>query len=549
MTESVIITVQMEVDSTQFYMATQGFSGSNFYNPFVQSLPSIEWSGEGFLKTEAGQLVLTNDPDNDDHPFAYATNWNSLITNPDQQFLTSINPGEPEGAKSALWHGYSVVRSITEDAIEFDLFEFAKYSALDNQRLVGSYSVSSLTAGDPTILAIDNREMGSNTAEDWIEPGDLIEVNNTFSPVIANTQYLVTAVSSNNVSIDLDSSGATFATPRVVTNTFDSGSGTQCILNKVLTVPYVAFATGATKREIPRDRFFQDGFFGAYFFTAFQNWYPSPGSNFKIFIDGVDETSNFTLVTKSYKRTDNANYDGTITVLTTTTNQTVFDMVDLLYSPCDKTKAPDSDDSVKAGIMIEYSNDTTIEDFLDEICKNTNHQFFVRYTSATDSALNSFLIERSNAPSATTLDDGQILSATYVFQNPVKAVSCSFETRNESGSLAGDNYQFIESTKNLSILNSDLPSGSEISVDQIHDQTGQQLNYLQAILDVEKKINVTVTLDNINTSILPGDNLNFTREVDKITVNQLLVRKISYDLNSQQTTFEGDGTITLLEKT
>ena len=101
----------------------------------------------------------------------------------------------------------------------------------------------------------------------------------------------------------------------------------------------------------------------------------------------------------------------------------------------------------------------------------------------------------------------------------------------------------------LSILNSDLPSGSEISVNQIHDQTGQQLNYLQAILDVEKKINVSVTLDNINTSILPGDNLNFTREVDKITVNQLLVRKIQYDLNSQQTTFEGDGTITLIEKT
>ena len=60
---------------------------------------------------------------------------------------------------------------------------------------------------------------------------------------------------------------------------------------------------------------------------------------------------------------------------------------------------------------------------------------------------------------------------------------------------------------------------------------------------------LTVTLDNINTSILPGDNLNFTREVDKVTVNQLLVRKIIYDLNKQETTFCGDGTITLLEKT
>ena len=549
MSESVIITVQMEVGSTQFYMATQGFAGSNFYHPFVQSLPTIEWSGEGFLKTQAGQMTLTNNPDNDDHPFAYSTNWNSLITDPDQQFLTSINPGEPEGAKSALWHGYSVVRNITENSIQFDLFELAKYTALDNQRLVGDYSVSSLTAGNPTILTIDNREMGGNTAEDWIKVGDLITVNNTFSPVIANTQYLVTAVSSNNVSIALDSSGATFATPRVVTNTFDSGSGTRCILNKILTVPYVAFATGASIREIPRDRFFQDGFFGHYFFTAFQNWYPSPGTNFKIFIDGVNETSNFTLVSKSYKRTDGANYDGTITVQTLSSDHTVFDMVDLLYSPCDKTKAPDSDDSVKAGIMVEYSEDTTVEDFLSDICKNTNHQFFVRYTSATDSALNSYLIERSNAPSATNLDNNEILKATYQFVNPVKAITTPFKTRNESGSLAGDNYQYLESEKSMAILNSDLPSGSIIQYSQMHDQTGQQLQYLLSILNIEKKMYLTVTLDNINTSILPGDNLNFTREVDKVTVNQLLVRKIIYDLNKQQTTFCGDGTITLLEKT
>ena len=83
----------------------------------------------------------------------------------------------------------------------------------------------------------------------------------------------------------------------------------------------------------------------------------------------------------------------------------------------------------------------------------------------------------------------------------------------------------------------------------MHDQVGQQLNFLEAILDVEKKINISVTLNNLNTTILPGDNLNFTREVDKVTCNQLLVRKIIYDLARQETTFEGDGTITSLEQT
>ncbi len=66
---------------------------------------------------------------------------------------------------------------------------------------------------------------------------------------------------------------------------------------------------------------------------------------------------------------------------------------------------------------------------------------------------------------------------------------------------------------------------------------------------LKKKIEISVTVDNVNVTILPGDNLTFTREPDKISVNQLLVRSINYDLNEQTTKFTGDGTITLLEKT
>jgi hypothetical protein len=83
----------------------------------------------------------------------------------------------------------------------------------------------------------------------------------------------------------------------------------------------------------------------------------------------------------------------------------------------------------------------------------------------------------------------------------------------------------------------------------MHDSLGQQLNYLQAILDVQKKLYITVTLDHINEDILPGDNLSFSREIDKVTVSSLLVRKIVYDLNLQTTQFCGDGTITPFERT
>ena len=153
----------MTVNSTDYYMSTEAFNGSNYYSPFVQESPRIEWSGDGWLKTKAGQLILTIQPDESDHTLGFATNWNSFITNPDQQFLTAIHPGEPEGPKAALWYGYAVIRNISNDGLTFDLYENAKATALGNKRLVGDYPVSSLTAGNTTVLTVDNREMGSNS--------------------------------------------------------------------------------------------------------------------------------------------------------------------------------------------------------------------------------------------------------------------------------------------------------------------------------------------------------------------------------------------------
>ena len=316
-----------------------------------------------------------------------------------------------------------------------------------------------------------------------------------------------------------------------------------------MTVPYVAFSDGMTQHNVPRDRYYQDGFYGHYFFTPYQNWYPSSlGTTTKIFIDGVDESSNFELAFKSYKRTDGAAYDGTITFQTTTTYKTVFDLVDLLFSPCRATKAPNSDDPVKAGIMLEYTNQGNYAAYLDKICRNTNHQYYLRFEEGL-SVVNGFLIDKANVPTAQALNEFEITAATYSFKQPTRAVTCEFTTRDESGTSAGNNFQFIESKKNVSVTNEDITSGAEIVVEQMHDSLGQQLNYLQAILDVQKKLYITVTLDHINEDILPGDNLSFSREIDKVTVSSLLVRKIVYDLNLQTTQFCGDATITPFERT
>ena len=545
------ITVKMTVSGTDYFMSTEGFQGSNYYSPFVASLPSIRISGNGWIRTQAGELALTNNPDDSSHPFSYSTGWNSLLTNPAQQFTTVINKGEPIGDKVAMWYGIAVLRGVNKNGLYFNLYEFANYTELNLNRSVGNYPVSTLTAGNPTVLTVDNREMGSDTASDFIAVGDYVTINNTFAPVQANINYLVKATSGNNISIDLDSTSASFSTPRVVTNTYDSGSGTQCILNKVLTVPYVSFGTGSTKREIPRNRYYVDGFYGAGYFTPYENWYPSTGlgSTTKIFIDGVDVSSSFGLVGKSYKRTDNAKYDGTITFKTVTSTKSVYDFCYEFYGNTNNTKAPNSDVAVISELCFEFSKEAYEEELLDFICKNTNYQFYLKFADASHSNPTLYLIDKANIPTATVLDENNIIFTSYEFKQPTYSVSSNFKTRSDSGSLTGDNYQFIVSDKKIAITNTDLVVGSDITVEQMHDSLGQQFNYLQAILDNQKKMNITVAVDSVKTDIMPGDNINFTKSVDKLTCDQCLVREIIYDLNRQRTTFIGDGTITLMETT
>ena len=98
-------------------------------------------------------------------------------------FLTAIHPESQRGRRLHFGMAMLLLGIFLDDGLTFDLYENAKATALGNKRLVGDYPVSSLTAGNTTVLTVDNREMGSNTASTSIRVGDFIQINNTFSPV------------------------------------------------------------------------------------------------------------------------------------------------------------------------------------------------------------------------------------------------------------------------------------------------------------------------------------------------------------------------------
>ena len=55
-----LVTVQMTVNSTEYYMSTEGYQGSNYYEPHIVSLPTIKWAGEGWIKLQAGQMAIAD---------------------------------------------------------------------------------------------------------------------------------------------------------------------------------------------------------------------------------------------------------------------------------------------------------------------------------------------------------------------------------------------------------------------------------------------------------------------------------------------------------
>ena len=252
-----LVTVQMTVNSTEYYMSTEGFIGSNYYEPFIASLPNIKWAGDGWIKLQAGQLAITNQPNLENHPFAYSTNLNSLITNPDQQYLTAINVGEPTSKELGLWYGYSVVKNIDSNIIVFDLYEYARHQSLGNNRSVGTWPIASFTAGSTTTITISNVEMGSGTLEENLKAGDQIKITSggAQSPVENDVVYTVLSVSGNTCTIPVDSSSATFTALQVVTDSGTSGGSAQrAYINKGLNTPYAVLSSKSSKRIIPKDR-------------------------------------------------------------------------------------------------------------------------------------------------------------------------------------------------------------------------------------------------------------------------------------------------------
>lgn len=77
-----MILAEITVDSTVYYLSTEGYQGENFYYPFIVSMPRLEIgpTGKGgLIGVKLGDIVLTKDPHNQNHPFG-GTRFGDMLT-------------------------------------------------------------------------------------------------------------------------------------------------------------------------------------------------------------------------------------------------------------------------------------------------------------------------------------------------------------------------------------------------------------------------------------------------------------------------------------
>ena len=125
--------VKMTVDSVDYYLSDESYAGENYWNPFILSPPVLNMRGEGWIRCEAGSMVLINEPFNTKHPFNYSNgDFAILLSTPMKEYAVTVNyDNESTAQDEVLWSGKAVLESITNEVLTFKLF--------DEQPAVSSY--------------------------------------------------------------------------------------------------------------------------------------------------------------------------------------------------------------------------------------------------------------------------------------------------------------------------------------------------------------------------------------------------------------------------
>ena len=561
--------VKLTVDATAYYISDDGYAGENYWHPFLLSPPGLGLSGDGWIKLQSGSLVLKNEPWNANHPFSYSNgDFATLLSTPSKEYDVSINfNNESMVQNEVLWSGKTILDRVSNEVLTFKLFDEEPAVSSTLGITVGLWPITNV--GDESEAIIQIYVSSTNAPPDALKKGDQVVFTfrsgtsaSSLLPLTPSTGYMLTADASYHTAspyiiwsfpINLDRSAAS----DVVCDPTLSGSSSftppiwWC--QKVMNLTRHFFSPGHMPREVDPEGNFGTAWDGNFYVTP--DYLASSASDLDLYEEGVSQTitqgTGYSSKLAYSWRKSSGNWSGIVTIdyPDGSAHFTINDVIDFWVDSVEITKAPNADSVTLSALDYTVEGRAKAYDVVDDICKNTNYQFFDRFANSSDANKTVYLVDRANAPSTTAISAANIISVDYKNIFPVASVKCSMTVREFVGSAADDNFDISETRNESSVYNANNSAGKNMTVKQMNDRMEAQVQFLQAILDANSKPKVSVTIDSINASILPGDNLTFTEIDAPVTVSSLLVRAINYDLGKAQTTFTGDATITIVEET
>ena len=561
--------VKLTVDSVDYYLSDESYAGEKYWLPLVLTPPTLNFSGEGWIKMDSGNLVLINEPFNSNHPFSYSNgDFSTLISTPSKEYDITVNyDNESTSQDEVLWAGKCVLNNISNDVLSFKLFEEQPAVSGSLGIPVGLWPITNV--GDESESIIQIYVASTGAPPDALKKGDQVIFTfrsgtsaSSLLPLTPSTAYMLTADAGFltaspydiwSFPINLDRSSASDVVCDPTTSTSSSYTPPIWWVQKVMNFTRNYLSPGHMPRQVDPEGTFGTSWDGYFYVTP--DYLASSASDLDLYQDGVSQTitqgTGYNSKLAYSWRKSSGNWSGIVTIdyPDGSADFTINDVIDSWVGTVEITKAPNADSVTLSALDYTVEGRAKAYEVANEICANTNYQFYVRYANSSDADKTVYLIDKANSPATTAINPANIKGVIYKNIFPVASVSCDMKIREFVGSASDDNFNISETTNKSSVYNANTSNGKAVKVQQMNDRMEAQVQFLQAILDANSKPIVSVTIDSINPDIRPGDNLTFTERLAPVTVSSLLVRGIHYDLGSAETTFTGNAVLTIVEKT
>lgn len=244
-----MILAEITIGQVTYYLSSEGYQGEQYHYPFIKTLPRLEIGSigkGGLIGVKLGDITITNDPHNQDHPFG-GTRYTDLLTNNDLYSVKIIW----SKTKEVLHDGAMSLSALTQEELTFNLTDQAYEKYLKHYSITNQwFYVEEVLNQTPVTLTIPGHEfvVGQVIVFDLMQAaGSELNYSKT-----ADNYYVVSSVSGNDVGIkdknNLDVSPANVTTGTV---TFDNGSSDGIPKNRVGIPAYVPFTHGKVFHKTP----------------------------------------------------------------------------------------------------------------------------------------------------------------------------------------------------------------------------------------------------------------------------------------------------------